>query len=116
MTLATSRFIQKFYFDQDTHKIDIRNYGKYRLGLMNDEVADYLHMRAIQCKPENACLDFGPQTKLLSKKQVARLANKFYEIAGANTCAVIDGISLMYHHDVERYSDLLFNGTATYWD
>lgn len=100
-----TELFNKFYFDKDTGLPDLNNYGMYRLGLTAMEVKDYILVRAIQ------------------KQYVAddRLVNKFYDVAGCNTCASIEDIpgnriSLMYRWDVQRYADLLFKGTPTYFD
>ena len=34
------KFVSKFYFDKDSGKIDIDNYGVYRLGLTKEEIVD----------------------------------------------------------------------------
>ena len=94
------KIIDKFYFDKDSGKPDINNYGKYRLGLTHEEVFDYLCVRAFQ----------------LNKKFGKREQKKYNELAGANTCAVVDGIVLSYRHDILRYADCFFNGTSTYMD
>ena len=89
-----------FFFDQDTNKPDISNYGKYRLGLTAEEVKIYLTVRAYQ------------HQKQFTKK----LEKKYYEIAGVNTCAVVDGQVLYYRHDILRFSDELFDDVKTFFD
>ena len=101
------KFVHLFYFDKDTGKIDINNYGKYRLGLTRDEIIDYLHMRELQR---------GRYKSLLKLEKINKLKTKFDDIAGANTCAVVDNVILMYRWDVERFTDALFNKTSTYFD
>ena len=95
-----------FYFDKDTGNPDIRNYGKYRLGLTNKEVDDYLLVRSMQ----------HPVKKGIKATTLRQLKKQYSEIAGCNTCAVVDGIVLHYRHDVERFADCLFNRKPTYFD
>jgi hypothetical protein len=94
------KIIDQFYFEKDSGKPDLHNYGKFRLGLTSEEVSNYLTVRAWQ------------HSKKFSKK----LEKKYQEIAGCNTCAVVDGIVLHYRHDVERFADALFDGKGTYFD
>jgi hypothetical protein len=102
---ARKEFIRRmqnsFYFDKDTNKIDIKSYGDYRLGLTKEEIQFYLLCRAFQ-------------NNLRRKPEV--IFEKFNEIAGCNTCAVVQGKVLMYRHDVERFADVLFEGKSTYFD
>jgi hypothetical protein len=88
-----------FFFNTETNLPDLENYGIYRLGLTGCEIYDYLQVRCHQ-----------------SKIPFKGIVNKFYRIAGCNTCAVIDGKTLMYRHDVLRFAEKLFNGTNTYFD
>ena len=91
-----TRILYKFYIKHG--KLDISNYGVYRLGLTSEEIICYLQARA-------------------NKINIKRLYKKFNRIAGCNTCAVApNGEHLMYRWDVERFADALFNGTATYFD
>jgi hypothetical protein len=99
----SEQLVYKFYLDKDTGIPDIRNYGKYRLGLTSDEVKDYILVRAIQK---------GYKLKASNKK----LFDKYYKIAGVNTCAVVDDIVLAYRHDVLRFAEVMFNNVETYWD
>lgn len=79
-------------------KIDIHDFGDYRMGLTNEEIERYLGIKA----------------NTLSTK---RLVKKFNTIAGVNTCAVgPQGQTLMYRHDVQRFADKLLHGITTYWD
>lgn len=99
--------IHKFYFDQITNCQSLENYGKYRLGLTSEEVRDYLHVRALQRKGDS---------KLLTAKQLEKLCQIYADIAGCKTGVVVDGYYLYYRHDVERYSEKLFNKTETFFD
>jgi hypothetical protein len=100
--------VSQFYFDKDSGKVDINNYGIYRLGLTQAEVVDYLHIRELQR---------GRYKSLLKLEKINKLYEKYAEIAGANTCAVVNGIILYYRHDVLRYSDVLFGITkSSYFD
>ena len=101
------KFVQQFYFDQDSGQIDINNYGIYRLGLTNAEVTDYLHMR---------CLQKRRIKRLLTLREIQDIQKKFNVIAGANTCASVNGIILHYRWDVQRHSDVLFEKISTYFD
>lgn len=91
----------KFYFDEDGVKI--KSFGKYRSGLTNQEIDDYLCVRA-------------------GNVQIKILRKKFNKIAGVNTvaCATCGNCgylqSLMYRHDVKRFADQLFLNKPTYWD
>lgn len=79
-------------------EIDIETIGDYRMGLIDKEIELYIGIRA----------------NTLNTK---RLLAKFNKIAGVNTCAVgPQGQSLMYRHDVKRFTDKLLLGTPTYWD
>jgi hypothetical protein len=93
----------KFSFDEDGN-IKITHYGKYTQGLTSSEIEDYLRARA-------------------NKIAVKRLYKKFCNIAGVNTMAMYGcpnceyQTSLMYRHDVKRFSDVLFVVTkGTYFD
>ena len=78
-------------------------YGQFRIGLTIEEIKDYLRVRA-------------------NKLNIDKLFDKFCDIAGSNTyasftcdkCKAIHVI--MYHHDVERFADNLFDGTPTFFD
>lgn len=86
-------------FHWKSNEPDLYNYGTYRLGLTSEEIDDYLRARS-------------------GKMMIKSLRKKFNEIAGCNTMAVAPtGESLMYHHDVHRYADVLFRKTqGTYFD
>lgn len=87
------RILNQFYIDQKTGELDLENYGEYRMGLTGQEIETYIKARA-------------------KKLEVKKLVNKFYDIAGVNTMAVSpNGESLMYRHDVKRFSDVLFGKT-----
>ena len=101
------KFVHQFYFDKESGKVDINNYGKYRLGLSRAEVVDYVHMRKLQSSRVK---------RLLNLKEIQKLIQKYQEIEGCNTCAVVDDVVLYYRHDVERFCDKMFNKTNTYWD
>jgi len=94
------KLIDLFYFDQDTNIPIINNYGVYRAGLTGEEVIIYLTVRAYQNN-----IKFND-----------KLMKKYYDIAGANTCAVVDSKVLHYRWDVQRFASQLFNGTATHFD
>lgn len=83
-------------------KIDLNNYGDYRLGLTMDEVDTYLRSRAKGTK--------------YSKWSTKQLRKRFSNIAGINTMAVIDEQVLMYREDAQRFADLMLLGKETYWD
>lgn len=92
-----------FYLTPDG-EIDLIHYGQFRMGLSESEIRDYLRARA-------------------NKTNIKTLYKKFIEIAGCNTMAVFTcpeckkQISLMYHHDVKRFADVLFGKTkSTYFD
>ena len=84
--------------------IDIYDYGKYLVGLTEEEIRIYLKIKA------------G-----LSKRASGNaLLKKFWKIAGANTCGMIEEnseqVTLMYRHDVERFTNKLLHKVETYWD
>ena len=87
------------YVCKSCQKIDIENFGAYRMGLTSEEINHYIQIRS-------------------NKKNVSDLVKRFNKIAGCNTVAVSpDGKSLMYRHDVLRFSDILFGVTrTTYFD
>lgn len=78
---------------------DLKSYGVYRLGLLSEEINEYLMART-------------------NSLNVKRLRKRFDEIAGRNTCACTpDGRMLMYRWDVQRFADVLFKKTKeTYFD
>jgi len=84
-------------------KIDLEQCGIYQMGLTTSEIKEYLKKRA-------------GITKL------GRLYEKFNRIAGVNTvgagrCEFCGKqFSLMYRHDVERFTNLLLKGIPTYFD
>lgn len=93
----------KFYLDENGEP-EINLFGRYRSGLTNQEINDYLRARA-------------------GTVQVKTLRKKFNKIAGVNTgssascenCGYLQ--SLMYRHDVKRFADVLFGITnGTYFD
>lgn len=87
----------QFYYTQDGRP-DLNNYGIYRLGLLYEEIDDYLKVRA-------------------GKLDIKKLRKQFNQIAGRNTMGMApDGRALMYRHDVERFADVLFEGKGTYFD
>lgn len=80
---------------QDT---DIHLFGAYRMGLTKEEIEEWL----------------GLKFNTLNTK---RLIKRFNKAAGVNTCAVgPQGQMLMYRHDVQRFTEVILNGTPTYWD
>jgi hypothetical protein len=97
--------LKGFYVEND--KINLDFYGMYRAGLTAEEIRTYLKARGSTTKYKNS-------EKL---KNIRRLINKFYDIAGANTVSMTpNGEILMYRHDVERYADVLFDNKSTYFD
>lgn len=91
---------QKFYIRKP--KIDLDSYGVFNRGLTQEEIDDYLRVRA-------------------NTMNISTVRKKFNEIAGCNTMAFekINGkeFVLMYRHDVERFADVLFGLTkSTYLD
>ena len=85
---------------------DLTYYGDYLHGLDDEEITKYLLSRSI-----------WSGNKKFQKMRVKALLKIFNKIAGVNTCALTkDGKVLMYRHDVQRFADLMFDGTATYWD
>ena len=89
-------------------KLNINEFGAFRLGLSSEEIEEYLLIRAK-----------GTKYDKYTKK---RLFKKFYLIAGVNTCSLVNcpicrkPIVLMYRHDVKRFADKLFEGKNPYWD
>ena len=83
--------------------INLRGYGKYRMGLTKKEIQKYLKQRA-------------------GVKRLGNLYKKFSRIAGVNTMAVEytdcckKEIILMYRWDVERFAMVMFEGIPTYFD
>jgi hypothetical protein len=91
--------------------LDINEFGKYRLGLTNDEIKEWLKLRY------NEILSWrGEPIKKINKI----IWDKFCKIAGINTMAVITvnrhKVTLMYRHDVERFTDQLYLKKETYFD
>jgi hypothetical protein len=79
-------------------KMNIHEFGAYRMGLCDKEIEYYLSIRT-------------------DTKNVKNLIKKFNKIAGVNTMAVgPQGQSLMYRWDVERFTERLLSGTPTYFD
>jgi len=98
-----THLLNKFYITEK--QIGIEYYGDYRLGLTTEEIKNYLLARAY-------IFNF-------KEKNIDKLYKKFDEIAGVNTVAVHPNgkDSLMYRHDVLRFSDVLFKKTkGTYFD
>jgi hypothetical protein len=91
--------------------LDINEFGKYRLGLTTEEIKEWLKLRY------NEILSWrGKPIKKINNA----IWNKFCQIAGCNTEATIQEgykkITLMYRHDVERFTDVLYEGKTTYFD
>ena len=84
-------------------KIDLDHFGMYKAGLTTSEIKGYLKKRA-------------GVTKL------GHLYEKFCRIAGVNTVGVGkcefcgNQFGLMHRHDVERFTSVLLDKKATYWD
>lgn len=96
--------VQNCFYRDSENNIKIYSYGVYKKGLTRDEIKNYLRARS-------------------GKYAVANLYKKFVKIAGVNTmsmysCSCCDfNTSLMYHHDVERFANVLFGvTTSTYFD
>lgn len=91
--------------------LNINEFGKYRLGLTNKEIEEWLKL-----KWNELLFLRGNPIKKINKATW----DKFWEIAGVNTVAVIkEGhkkITLMYRHDVKRFTDKLFLNKETYFD
>lgn len=91
--------------------LDIYQFGKYRLGLTDDEIKEWLKLR-------------WNELSLTKNKPIKKINkatwDKFQKIAGVNTMAVIQNghkkIVLMYRHDVERFTDKLYLNKKTYFD
>ena len=97
-------FIKEIMPLTENGEADIDRYGEFTMGLNSAEIERYIQFRA-------------------NKIKVKGLLNKFYKIAGVNTCAVYscgfcgEQTVLMYRNDVERFADVLFGVTkGTYWD
>jgi len=91
--------------------LDIYDFGKYRLGLTNNEIREWLKLRyneILSCR--------GKPIKKINKATW----DKFWQIAGVNTVPIIrEGnkkITLMYRHDVDRFTYQLYCGKETYFD
>lgn len=92
----------RFYFENNEPVLD--NYGQFTVGLTSDEIDNYLVVRA-------------------NTLSIKKLRKKFDKIVGINTCGMYicpkckDCVSLMYRHDVLRFSDVLFGkNKCTYFD
>lgn len=78
--------------------LDINDFGEYRLGLTSSEINEYLRLRT-------------------GKKKIKGLREKFRVISGVNTMATsAQGHTLMFRHDVERFTDKLLLNKPTYFD
>jgi len=86
-------------------KVNIDFYGKYKEGLTDEEIREYLLARLNEVNTSNT-LESCPDV----------LIEKFNRVAGVNTMAFVDGHSLMYRWDVQRFTDCIFEGKATYFD
>lgn len=90
--------IQARFHYRDDDSINLESYGVYRIGLLSDEIDDYLRARG-------------------NTLNIKKLRKQFDEIAGCNTMGISpDGKGLMYRWDVERFADKLFFNKQTYWD
>ena len=82
---------------KEFEKIDLENYGQFRIGLTDNEIKEYLKNRA-----NTTCL--------------GNLYKKFCNIAGVNAmgvehCPCCNRMYvLMYRWDVERFANQLFGG------
>jgi hypothetical protein len=79
------------------------DFGTRTLGMSDKEIEEYLMARKKYHK---------------KKWSLKTTLAKFNKAAGVNTCAICQytGEILMYRHDVERFADVIFLGTKTYWD
>ena len=95
----------KFKFHKDDKgKIQLNDYGEFRMGLTDEEIKDYIRVRA-------------------NKYRIETLYKKFIEISCCNTMTscYCDNcrrcLILMYRWDVERFADILFGlSSSTYLD
>ena len=84
-------------------KLDLEYYGDYRVGLTTKEIKEYLKQRT-------------------GVARLGRLYIQFCKVAGINTTGVVftqccgKSVSLIYRYDVERFIDLMLEGTPTYFD
>ena len=89
-------------------KININDFGVFKMGMTEPEIYDYLKARAKNTK--------------YAKYSKKRMLDKFWRVAGRNTCSFYacpfcgKATMLMYYHDVERFANVMFEGKSTYWD
>jgi hypothetical protein len=92
----------RFSYDEEGTP-ELKYYGQFMHGLTNEEIKDYLRVRA-------------------NKSRIETIYKKFCDIAGVNTVAIYqcpncrEMRTLMYRHDVQRFADVLFLGVPTYFD
>jgi len=94
------RIKDKFYWEEEAKKMKplLNSYGLYRMGLTSAEIEDYIKARG-------------------NTLNIKKLMKKFDDICGCNTMAMTPtGECLMYRSDVERFADVLFYGTPTFFD
>jgi len=92
-----------FYFDENGRP-DIYRYGIFRSGLTLEEVDAYLLVRS---------------GKTVGIK---KLRKQFSDLFGCGTAPLVvcprckKNICLLYRHDVERFANVMFENTPTYFD
>lgn len=99
MKVDFSDFKKTLYrFLKEAVMFDINDFGDYRMGLTSTEIDIYLQKRT-------------------GKRKIKRIRAKFNKAAGINTMAIgPQGQTLMYRHDVVRFTDLILDGRPTYFD
>lgn len=107
--------MKKYKTKKDNNEnIDIYQYGKYQMGLTDNEIKEYLK-KEYNHKAEV----MGVEKR---RKCTKVMWNRFCQIAGVNTGIVVicehckKSTYLMYRHDVKRFADKMFLGTPTYFD
>jgi len=96
--------IQSKFYTTKEGELDLAHYGQYKMGLTTNEIKDYLIVRS-------------------GKLNIEKLYKKFVDISGVNTVAIYTcpdckkKTVLIYRHDVQRFSNVLFGITKeTYFD
>lgn len=93
----------KFYIDEKTERPNIRAYGIFNHGMTEEEIKEYLMVRA-------------------NTLNIKKLYKKFNELCMGGTatlsrCPICNKeICLTYRCDVERFADKLLLGIPTYFD
>ena len=93
------------YWKEDIIYETVHDYGIFKGGLDPAEVEEVLVL-------------LSKKLKIFEKLGKKRLSNKFNDLAGCNTAMYIEKYkaSLMYRWDVQRFANVLFLGTKTYFD